>query len=640
MSSKRLLTLMGVAGAACGAAWGQEPVPAGTPVRELVWNGTEAVEVPRGYGERAATVYDTETGATCAAYIANSNILEDVSFGPVGPWATTTNNVLRSIRVPLANSGTSLISYDVRVTIWDTASFSNNPMVTAGQTPLFRQTFAINNLGNGLYNLTSNLVAPYPTLPDSQVYIQMEFFARGTTTLLPITTGNPSRTWGLNRLTTGPGSTAEAWGLDINNNGIFEGGALGTTDHRRTAFTTGACTGQTVTLPFILTGDVPVTPPTSTDLGTLGDALSRTDAHTAGQVRWYRFNLPTDVTDALRTYLDITTLNSGMANTAMALFGSDGNIVWQDENSGPDELAQLTFGIGRRPGDGNGAQFDGYDGELFATNTYYLAVAEGGTRFSDAFIVTPVSPGTAGSVTLTIRSNVVSNALAPSVAPDNAADLGQLVAPGAQGPNVLPGQKNVLWYRFEVCRAVDGSSPESFLDIDFARCDPTGDADQIAFLFDAAGNLRHTSDDDGPGLFPQMSFGDAGPRGPYQANGEPFTGATSPGIELGTYYLGVGHYLVRPLENAATNGRFHIRPLGGDDLNIAVDFYVGNADCGSSCPACPADFDNSGGVDGSDVEAFYRTWETGETCGDTNQDGSVDGSDVETFFTLWEAGGC
>lgn len=52
---------------------------------------------------------------------------------------------------------------------------------------------------------------------------------------------------------------------------------------------------------------------------------------------------------------------------------------------------------------------------------------------------------------------------------------------------------------------------------------------------------------------------------------------------------------------------------------------------------CPADFNRDGGVDGSDVEAFFTVWESGEPSSDVNQDGGVDGSDVEYFFGRWEA---
>lgn len=58
------------------------------------------------------------------------------------------------------------------------------------------------------------------------------------------------------------------------------------------------------------------------------------------------------------------------------------------------------------------------------------------------------------------------------------------------------------------------------------------------------------------------------------------------------------------------------------------------------CPLCIADFNEDGGVDGSDVESFYTAWESGETLADVNGDGGVDGNDVETFYTAWELGGC
>ncbi|MBS0195617.1 MAG: hypothetical protein JSR77_02560 [Planctomycetes bacterium] len=59
---------------------------------------------------------------------------------------------------------------------------------------------------------------------------------------------------------------------------------------------------------------------------------------------------------------------------------------------------------------------------------------------------------------------------------------------------------------------------------------------------------------------------------------------------------------------------------------------------GNCCPVCAADYNQDGGVDGSDVAAFFPDWEASATCADVNADGGVDGGDVETFFNLWEAG--
>jgi len=62
----------------------------------------------------------------------------------------------------------------------------------------------------------------------------------------------------------------------------------------------------------------------------------------------------------------------------------------------------------------------------------------------------------------------------------------------------------------------------------------------------------------------------------------------------------------------------------------------------NSCsgPTCFADYNQDGGIDGSDIEAFFIDWEAGSASADTNEDGGVDGSDVEIFFLQWEAGGC
>ncbi|MEI7657895.1 MAG: M1 family aminopeptidase [Phycisphaerae bacterium] len=59
-----------------------------------------------------------------------------------------------------------------------------------------------------------------------------------------------------------------------------------------------------------------------------------------------------------------------------------------------------------------------------------------------------------------------------------------------------------------------------------------------------------------------------------------------------------------------------------------------------SLPPCPADYNADGGVDGGDVESFFRDWEAGEAAADVNADGGVDGGDLSTFFAAWQAGGC
>jgi uncharacterized membrane protein len=53
---------------------------------------------------------------------------------------------------------------------------------------------------------------------------------------------------------------------------------------------------------------------------------------------------------------------------------------------------------------------------------------------------------------------------------------------------------------------------------------------------------------------------------------------------------------------------------------------------------CPTDWNGDGGIDGSDVDAFFVDWSAG--FGDINVDGAVDGSDVQNFFDRWSLGIC
>ncbi len=86
-----------------------------------------------------------------------------------------------------------------------------------------------------------------------------------------------------------------------------------------------------------------------------------------------------------------------------------------------------------------------------------------------------------------------------------------------------------------------------------------------------------------------------------------------------------------PERTLATLGR--IDPTGGGA-------YAPSLLGGPACPACAADFDQSGGVDGDDITAFFAAWQAGEACGDVDGSGGVDGDDIPFFFVRWEAGGC
>lgn len=57
-------------------------------------------------------------------------------------------------------------------------------------------------------------------------------------------------------------------------------------------------------------------------------------------------------------------------------------------------------------------------------------------------------------------------------------------------------------------------------------------------------------------------------------------------------------------------------------------------------PPCPGDYNQDGGIDGSDIAAFFDDWVAGAPRADTNLDGGIDGSDIDTFFISWSSGSC
>lgn len=636
---KGVLYLTAAAGIALACATqGQEVVQNfdRASVRQINLNTDGTPASP--YTDRAvAVVYNTDTpAALCAVFLA-PHTLDDCRFTP-GPWATTTTTprVARFLTVGVGNSQTTNANFDLNIKVWDNATFTANPMLVG--TPLVNINAPIRNLAGGaqgaLYTLRFTLAAQAFTVPDTDCYVEISAYAPGTTTLLPNTAGSRFVLWGVNANAVNPGSTTSSLGFDRNNNNIFEGGPINvvSNDHFSFTFGAGQCNGQTAAYMLTIEGDIPATPPTVfTQLNQLADGVTDRNAETltAGQVKWYRFTIADDVTDALRTFLDIDSEGSAM-NVDMALYNNAGDIIRIDTNDGSGENAQLTFGIGRRQKVGDGRQYDGRDGELVAAgNTFWLAVTGGPGTFLGGFNVTTTST-TAGAFQLHFNNNIISRALAPSVPPDTIADLGQLLGP-MQTPRTLPGVPNILWYRFEICS--DITNPQHYVDIDFSNSDPSGDADQEAFIFNDQGNLVFVSDDEGPGFFPQFSFGTVGPRPPYgtlpdSPNFDGSNGALPPGV----YYMGVGHFNVVELSTAATDGRWHLRPNGGDNLEIQVEFYTDATSCDAGCHGtCPSDFDDGsgmgvpdGGVTIEDLLYYLVIFGDGQLCADLD-DGSATG---------------
>lgn len=126
----------------------------------------------------------------------------------------------------------------------------------------------------------------------------------------------------------------------------------------------------------------------------------------------------------------------------------------------------------------------------------------------------------------------------------------------------------------------------------------------------------------------------------------------STGDQLDTNGDGIADYTVMDLTEStvvspgmdlAEDGRIATQILVraiGSTTNVEGVFAFCFENCGSVCPPCAADFDQDGGITGTDVEAFFIAFEAGADCADVDLDGGVTGSDVEAFFLVFEAGGC
>jgi len=53
---------------------------------------------------------------------------------------------------------------------------------------------------------------------------------------------------------------------------------------------------------------------------------------------------------------------------------------------------------------------------------------------------------------------------------------------------------------------------------------------------------------------------------------------------------------------------------------------------------CVGDFDQDGGITGSDIAAFFTAFEQGDSTADVDQDGGITGGDIAIFFIRFEAG--
>ncbi len=636
----------------------------------------------------------------------SSYVMEDVSFSP-GPYGSTSLSSREITQVgamfqtagwtgtPIFPSTTVPQFFITQVfEFWDAGSFTAAPMLSAA-TPFATRSIQT-NFGSGYtwpYNALLNPVVDAGTRVNIWVAIRAIDPSTGAriydgNTALQQPTGQTGVSYGVWLGRVGDacvGHTEPDYGRDQNPTSVFGGEFSGganylvgsapgnANDRRRTS--TDPTLARILTLELwgecqgIDCGDIP--PPES--ICPVPDGLTtRAIALVADDyVKWYRLCLSAPATDSDLRYLSMDTEGSQQA-MALGLYRDDGALLATDDGSGSGTNSQLTFGVGRSAGVGNGAQYDGRDGELPA-GTYYLAIAGSGSQFGSAFGVTAAVHG-AEPVTLNIRTNANGGGnLPPVVTPAiNHADFtlgpawtfpAEDTLQGTAGPS-LPDPNGdtssaVLWSRFTIPSpgATDLGLDTTYLDIDAGA---STQADNLLYLFNETGDLIAVSDDQIPGvaMLPLMSFGASNPqrspangqvRGANNASNALWMGQTG-ALPPGTYYAASAAWPSDVLTGQGGNlpipgpgRRFHVRGLSGNNTPQTLRFYTGG---GFNCD--PTDFNGDGLFpDTLDIDDFLSVFSGGVcstgTCADVdfNNDGLFpDTLDIDAFLIVFSGGGC
>lgn len=351
-------------------------------------------------------------------------------------------------------------------------------------------------------------------------------------------------------------------------------------------------------------------PPAATDLGILtqqGRTKVFNKPLASGQVQWYKFIVPSPITVAGGTFLDIDTHGStltagtaGVDDTEIGLYNADGVRIGNDDDGGIDLLSQLSFGLGGRPAEGASDLYNGQDGEIPA-GMYYLSVSGYNTTFG----ATSWNATTSGTQTGTVNVRIRTNVGAP-----RCKDLGTLSQNGLSVPSIpiAPGQ--IQWFRFDIADdAVAGNG--NYLDIDTRGSNLPGsfsNNDTEIGVYDAAGNLI-SADDDGAnvGNLSLLSFGQGG-RGPIGAGGSNRNGQNGP-LAAGTYFIAI----------SAFNTNFNAAQWNVTSNHPRTGLVQLNFGTNTGEPAtCPSDLDDGtgngvpdGGVTVDDILYFLQHFEGG-----------------------------
>ncbi len=672
MTAKNLIGLMVLSGGMmAGATWAQEgPMVNVLEERtiDVMGNALPAYQ-SRAIGIVYENGFSTAVGASDnGVSIGSNHILEDFDLtgGPMGALAVKRITGIGFTTQSTAANCTAPAVYQVILEVFNgtACNYTSTNMLSPGgvdAVPIFSARINLSQ-SCGVQSLWTVNLAPNGVggagdtsfvLAANQGFLRMRIVETGTTTLRPYASAglgtqvqSPIFVRGLGANAVGVNTSS--YGRDIDGDGnnlvfpyaggtsgllggspVITGAGVGAHEHRQSSAT--IVTG----LRMKLDGDLTCTAPAATALGNLANGTTTSNSSLAvGETKWYSFNVGA-VNDAALTFLDIDAEGSGVSDLTFALYDSQGTRLNVDTEDGSGLLPQLTYGVGRRARVGDGRDYDGRDAQP-AAGTYYLGVGGSAATFQSCFGVNNTSTES-GSISIKFRTNASpSGSVAPSasVAP-TAEDVGVLIDPGFQSAEVAAGPLNVNWYKFTLA---SGTSATTYVDIDTGFTLSATSDDEVA-VYDSAGNLVATDDDDSNGLHAGISFG--APGSPRAANGDglPFDGRDGD-LAAGTYYVAVGLIDLQPLAT-----RWHVRTTSGSNLGIKMSILT-NSDGAGGCGTADFDGDGDVGTD-ADIEAFFACL-GGNCCGtcfpggaDFNGDGDTGtDADIEAFFRVLSGGNC
>ncbi len=290
-------------------------------------------------------------------------------------------------------------------------------------------------------------------------------------------------------------------------------------------------------------------PPTPEAIGSVavGQSATRTMSFAGNDVKWFSVTVP-DIGGTIG--LDIQLDGPADLDTRLAVYDSNGTLLANDDADGPGLFSALSFGAScpTRPNDsafglGSGALHNGRDGATLAAGTYYIAVTGETTPSAIPFTGNPFGSGTNqpvagfgvygchtmfGDVTLNISVVEPQGTGGPA-----AVDLGALVLPQTVTQNVTLQGGDVQWIKFTI---PDVAAP-GYLDITTPRDGFSLIETEIA-LYRADGGVEDSDDDDGPGDYSALTYGQNCPIR-LNGNGVVHNGRDGTFLAAGEYWLAV-----------------------------------------------------------------------------------------------------